>query len=437
MVFRLLLPSRPGAARAVVRRIAGVLLPGLVAAGCATGPALPGIPPASEIPRLESRAGGGDAGALTALGAAYVGADRPQEAVEVLRRAVGLDPARTDARFFLGLALEDLDRPGEAVEAFESFLATLSDGKAREHIVARIRTLRQEEARATIRQALEREAQLGEGRPPAPATVAILPFAYQGQDERLRPLGRAMAAMLATDLSATDRLTVLERLEVDALLDELALTEAGLVDPATAARSGRLLGAAEIVQGRLDDLSGALSVEAAVVAYGADPGDARAVEASDDLDRFYAMEAELALRIYETLGISLTAAERERVNRRPTENLEALLLYGRGLEEEAQGRYGAAADFFGRAASLDAGFEMAQTAAASAGALADVAALSPGAAFDIVLPPGAEIELNVDAVLDQAGVRDAVLEALGSEGLGREELNTVIRILFPRPGGDR
>jgi tetratricopeptide (TPR) repeat protein len=428
-------PHLPPGILGPLRVPAVVLLSWIAVSGCATTPALPGVPPAEEIPRLEARSSGGDPRALTALGAAYVGADRPDEALVVLRRAAGLDPSRADTRFFLGLALEDLERPGAAVEAFEGFLETLPEGGARTHVVARIRKLRREEARASIQAALERESDLAEGRPPAPATVAVLPFAYQGRDERLQPLGRALAHMLSTDLSATDRLTVLERVEIEALLDELRLTEAGLVDPATALRGGRLLGAAEIVQGRLDDLAGDLTVEAAVVSYDAGPEEGRTVAASDELERFYALETELALRIYETLGIALTAAERERVTRRATESLEALLLFGQGLEAEAAGSYEAAAGFYRRAAALDVGFEMASSAAATASALSDVASMSPGQAFDIVLPPVPPIELNVDAVLDQAGVRDAVLEALGSEGIGREDTNAVIRILFPRPGG--
>jgi tetratricopeptide (TPR) repeat protein len=380
-------------------------------------------------------ADGGDPGALTALGAAYVGADRPSEALAVLHRAVQLDTARTDARFFMGLALEDLDRPDEAAEAYRAFLVGLPMGEAREHVAARIRKLQQEETRAAIRAALEQEERLGQSGDPAPATVAVLPFAFRGEDEQLRPLGRALAHMLATDLSATARLTVLERLEVQALLDELQLAESGLVDPATAARSGRLLGAAEIVQGALDDLSGALTIEASVVPFDAGAEGLRPVTVSDDLERFYELEARLALRIYEALGIALTAAERERINRRPTQSLEALLLFGRGLEEEAAGRYGLAADLFGQAAALDAGFEMAQSAASSAAALADVVSLSPAEAFEIVLPPAMPIDLGVEAVLDQAGIRDAVQEALGSEGIGRDDVDAVIRIFFPRPGG--
>lgn len=416
--------------------IAGLLLPVAFTAACATGPALPRIPPPDDIPRLESQAAAeGDARTLTALGAAYVGADRPADALAALDQAMRLDTARADTRFFKALALEEMGRAGEAVDAYRSFLSTLPEGDAREHVAARVRSLLREESRAAVRAALEQEAQLSDLAAPAPATVAVLPFAYRGEDEELRPLGRALAHMLATDLSATNRLTVLERLQVQALLDELELAEAGLVDPATAARGGRLLGAAEIVQGALDDLSGDLTIEASVVPFDTGAEGLRPVTVSDELERFYQLEARLALQVFEALGISLTDAERERINRRPTQSLEALLLFGRGLEEEAAGRYELAADLFGQAAAVDAGFEMAQAAAASASALVEVVGLTPAEAFEIVLQPWSGIDLGVDAVLDQAGIRDAIQEALGSEGIGREDADAVIRILFPRPGG--
>src|SRR5690606_20054840 len=101
--------------------------------------------------------------------------------------------------------------------------------------------------------------------PPVPATVAIFPFLVQMRDSTFRPLGRAMAEMLVTDLSQTDRLRVLERLRVQALADEMSLVEEGLIDPATAARGGRMLGAARVVQGSIAGSEAALQLDAAVV----------------------------------------------------------------------------------------------------------------------------------------------------------------------------
>ena len=52
----------------------------------------------------------------------------------------------------------------------------------------------------------------------------------------------ALTEVLVMDLAIIGRLTVLERAKVQMLLDEIALGEAGFLETATAARSGRILG---------------------------------------------------------------------------------------------------------------------------------------------------------------------------------------------------
>src|SRR5690606_30460110 len=142
------------------------------------------------------------------------------------------------------------------------------------------------------------------------------------------------AELLITDLSQTDRLSVLERMHVQALIDEIQLAEAGLVDPATAARGGRLLGAGRIIQGSVGGTEQDLQLTAAVVGVTTGEPQVESGRGPSPLARFFDAEKALALDIYRVLGIELTPAERERVNRRPTENVRALLLFGLGLEAE-------------------------------------------------------------------------------------------------------
>ena len=76
------------------------------------------------------------------------------------------------------------------------------------------------------------------------------------------------------------------------LLDELELVEQGLVDSATAARSGHLLGVGRIVQGRIGGNEALLKLQAAVV--GMDEPTVRApISDQDALRRLLDMEARL------------------------------------------------------------------------------------------------------------------------------------------------
>ena len=166
----------------------------------------------------------------------------------------------------------------------------------------------------------------GEPEPAAPGSeanrVAVLPFIYSGTDPELRPLGRAISEMLVTDLSQTDRLVLIERLRLQALLDEMRLGEEGLVDPSTAARTGRLLGAGRTVQGSLGGDAALLQLQATISrAQGMPAGDEPPLTEQDALRRLLDAEKRLVLGLYSSLGVELTSTERERVMQRPTENL--------------------------------------------------------------------------------------------------------------------
>jgi hypothetical protein len=68
------------------------------------------------------------------------------------------------------------------------------------------------------------------------------------------------------------------------------------------------------------------------------------------------LEKQLVFRIYDVLGVTLTTAEREKINENRSANLIAFLSYGRGLEALDRGNYNEASGFFNRATQIDPGF---------------------------------------------------------------------------------
>ncbi len=148
----------------------------------------------------------------------------------------------------------------------------------------------------------------------APPAVAVLYFDNQGNPE-LEPLKVGLAQMLITDLQAAaapdgaaPAFTVVERSQLQAILDELELGHEGVVDPATAGKLGKLLGARWLVLGSYFELVGSLRIDARLVrvetgeivsATGADGGRAE----------FMAMEDELAAGLSRALASQAAAAE--------------------------------------------------------------------------------------------------------------------------------
>lgn len=83
-------------------------------------------------------------------------------------------------------------------------------------------------------------------------TVAVLPFvnsAIGAANAELAPLSKGIADLLLMDLAQNTGIRVVERENIQRLLDEQNLARDGRVDDATAARVGKLLGAKHMVTG--------------------------------------------------------------------------------------------------------------------------------------------------------------------------------------------
>jgi TolB-like protein len=401
----------------------------LAAGACRTGGTPAPATAAAAIPALETRAARapGDAETALRLGAAYRDAGRMDDAVRVLAAAHERAPRDERATLLLGLTYEDR---GEVARARGLYAAAERAGASRRlrgQLRDRLALLERREREAEVRAAIAQEAQLA-ATPPRPGTVAVFPFLFASGDDTLRPLERALAEFLVTDLSHTDRLEVVERARVQLLLDEIGLAESGRMDPATAARGGRLLGAAHVVQGRLSGSQEALDLEVRVARVGGAAAPGGAMGRRGGVRRLIEMQKELALGIYQRLGVELTPAERERVLRRPTENLQAVLAYGLGLEAADAGDFARAAAHFTRAATLDPAFAAARVQARAA----EGAGRADGMSTARVLANARPDELEaVRTLVPLPGGRDPFAEAAGAEGFGAG--GTWVELILRRP----
>jgi TolB-like protein len=96
-------------------------------------------------------------------------------------------------------------------------------------------------------------------------TVAVLYFDYSGKSEDMAVLRKGLAQMLISDLSALDGVRLVERDRIEEILAELKLGQSGKIDPASAAKVGKLLGARYMVLGGYFDLMDTLRADARVI----------------------------------------------------------------------------------------------------------------------------------------------------------------------------
>ncbi|HUH13283.1 MAG TPA: CsgG/HfaB family protein [Longimicrobiales bacterium] len=433
----------------------------LFLSACAT--TLPRVAP-EQIPALEQRvaADSSDIEARARLGMAYQAADRSEDARGVLASVVEAEGAPEAAHLYLGLANEALERWSDARAAYARYLEVEPRGSLADDVRGRHALMLRHELEAESRATLARERELA-NRPPAPRSLAVFPFRLVGGDESLEPLTAALADMMTTDLESAGALRLLERVRVQSMIREMALTEAGYAEPGTGARAGQLLGAEHVVQGVISRVGSELRLDVSVVNTPRRAATGQPVVAETQLDGLLDAEKRVVLGILDVLGVQLTAAEREAIEENRAENVLAFLAYGRGLQALDRGDFGGASAAFAEAVRLDPGFQAAQVRQSQATQLqqaagvtmrqfTQTAAVTGGGAGTAADPTGRSAEL-VQQIADeivptpaplllsgggtqqaeqQASSRDPVAESQGTEGTTRPPAAT-IRITIPNP----
>lgn len=306
-----------------------------------------------------------DPNTLTRLGVAYFKAGRYKDARPVLDTAVAGDPTSGVAAIYLGMSAEQLGDFGAARAAYQRYIGVATSSDLKRTARERLALVDRNEVTYQARQALANEGTIA-AMPPESNTVAVMPFTYTGADTTIRPVGRGLAQLLVTDLAKSRQIRVLERERMQAILSELKLSDSAQTDPSTALRSGHLLRAARVVQGAVAGLPGnQLQVNAALVDVTSAAVTATAQQ-KDRLTQLFDLEKQLALSLFNNMGIQLTPAEQQAIQQRPTQNLQAFLLYSRGLEAQDRGDFAAARADFNQASALDPNFRAASQSAATA-----------------------------------------------------------------------
>ncbi len=198
----------------------------------------------------------------------------------------------------------------------------------------------------------------GGGKP----TVAVLYFnnGALGKDHAdLEPLTKGIADLLIGELATNAGIRVVERDQIQKILDEQNLTKANLTDQATAVKIGKLLGVHHMVTGGfITDMKGgitfttrAFSVETSEMEF--PNATAKDAKVSGKLDNFMELVNQLAGKLNKGLKLPDIPA---RVGEARTEAAkkvpyEAIALYSKGLAAKDAGNKQEAVTLFRR--SLD------------------------------------------------------------------------------------
>ena len=418
-------------------------------AGCAAGTGANRVAP-NDVPALEAQAAQRptDGVLLTKLGVAYYGQKNWDRARDVLKSAVVLDRSNYRGLVYLGLTYEELGQLDSARASYTQARLRARGNRQKSELDNRLMLLTHKEIQVAARAALAQESTLSQTLPEA-NTIAVFPFRYVGTNEDLRPLERGIAQLVVADLGKVHSLKLLEREQVQALVDEMQLASSGRVDPATGARSGRLLRAQNVVQGSIQEPSATTIQLDANAINSLTSGVSASGSAGGPMEQLLDAQKQVVFQLLDRLGIQLTPAERTSLEERPTKDLQAFLLYSRGLAAEDGGDFAAAAGFFHQAAQRDPSFRDAgahaaatQSMSSAAGTTGDQMAgmgepggAEPGAMRDLAdaINPSTGSQGDPLGVSVLPGQRPGLPESQGQDNVIPGVLNGTIIIIIPRP----
>jgi len=185
-------------------------------------------------------------------------------------------------------------------------------------------------------------------------TLAVLYFNNRSDDSNLDPLQKGFSIMLMTDLAKVKEIRLVERVKLQALVEEIGLGSSGLVASETAARVGLLLGARYLIGGdffkedleKLKIRSDLLNVPEEKIFD--------QPQVQDELNRLFALEKEMLLKIIAAFKIELTPERRKLLMKPISTSFPALIYFFRGVDKSDHGDYKAAARFYKKALAEDA-----------------------------------------------------------------------------------
>jgi len=213
--------------------------------------------------------------------------------------------------------------------------------------------------RSWAQEVLGQEAGLGAIK--TPNSIAVLNFNNKSGQTKLSPLQKGLALMLATDLAKIEQLQVVERVKVQALLDQMDLGASGVVEGKAIATIGKMLGAyyvssGDIEKGKTQDIvinSSILDTPFEIVT--------RQPAVTGAMDELSKLEKEVLFNIIDQLKIPVSPEKKNELKKPLSTSSAALLALFLGIEHSDKGEYVEAGNMFKKALKEDPNLKMARS----------------------------------------------------------------------------
>ncbi|MCC6806605.1 MAG: hypothetical protein IT381_04210 [Deltaproteobacteria bacterium] len=195
-------------------------------------------------------------------------------------------------------------------------------------------------------------------KPKPPAAIMVLYFDNNSGDVEYDPLGKGLADMMITDLSALPDVRVVEREKLQALLAELKLQKGKYFDPKTAQKIGKGVGAEFAVTGSFMAFDPQVRIDVRVVKI--ETGTVvKASQVVGKKEEFFALQEQLARAL--TTGLGAALGGRSVKAGAGVDSLATAQSYGKSLDASDQGDLKTAGEELQKVVKAAPEFQLAKT----------------------------------------------------------------------------
>jgi len=191
---------------------------------------------------------------------------------------------------------------------------------------------------------------------PGKPGVVVLYFNNNTNDASYDVLQKGLADMMVTDLSASDRIQVVERDRLDEILDELKLQKSDYFDPKTAVKIGKGIGAKYAVAGSIAAIEPKIRLDIRLIEV--ETGKILMADKVMGLkDEFFELESQLASKFLTALDLKL---KRGKARTSGARTLESVMAYSKGVDSADKGNFEAASKHLAKVVAKAPEFKLAQ-----------------------------------------------------------------------------
>jgi len=186
----------------------------------------------------------------------------------------------------------------------------------------------------------------------AETVIGVTAFNNLSKNSQLNWLEVGIADSVSFKLRNVQNYIVIDRTNVDKVLNEINLGQSGFIDEKTAKQAGKALNADILVVGNFQVYGKNVRIFAKLVEVESHKI-IKQVQATGTMDDIFALQDQIALNIVEEQNIAISNETKDRMTERYTQNLSAYEFFAKGQKFYYQSNYESAIEMFKKAVAID------------------------------------------------------------------------------------